>query len=79
MPVEKDDVFIFQTDGLIDCPNSNDEPFERIKSQTKIIEQIMKNRDSKEILDSIVQEANLHMGEHKTFEDDVTLTVLKKC
>ena len=79
VPVEKDDVFIFQTDGLIDCPNSNDEPFERIKSQTKIVKQIRKNRDSKEILDAIVEEANLHMGEHKAFEDDVTLTVLKKC
>ncbi|MBW1960342.1 MAG: SpoIIE family protein phosphatase [Deltaproteobacteria bacterium] len=76
--VETGDVLIFQTDGLIDCRNTNGEPFESVKSQRKIMKEIKEGKGSGEILDAIIQKANLHMGEHEGFEDDVTMAVFKR-
>jgi len=78
LAVEKDDFLIIQTDGLIECFNDRNEPFERLKSQEKFIEHIRKERNSQQVLDAIMEEVNRHKGEDKAFEDDVTIVVIKK-
>ncbi|NVM26290.1 MAG: SpoIIE family protein phosphatase [Desulfobacterales bacterium] len=76
--VGKDDFLIVQTDGLIECFNNRNEPFERLKSQRKFMEEINKERSSQEVLDAIMEKVNRHKGEDKEFDDDVTIAVIKK-
>ncbi len=75
---KKNDVLILQTDGLIESIDENNEPFERIKSQNKFIEEIRKDRNSEQILDAIMEKANAHKGKNKEFTDDVTIVVIKR-
>ena len=78
LPFGKDDFLIIQTDGLIECFNKGNEPFERLKSQKKFMEQIKKERSSQQVLDAIMGKVNRHKGKDKGFEDDVTIVVIKK-
>jgi sigma-B regulation protein RsbU (phosphoserine phosphatase) len=78
LTVESNDLLIFQTDGLIDCSNMKGEPFESVKSQTKIMEEIKEGRRSVEILDAIIQKVKRHRGENQGFGDDVTMAILKR-
>lgn len=77
LSIKEGDVFIFQTDGLMDTTDNDDVPFEYVKSQHKIREEIKKNLSSQQILDAIIGKANIHKGPDKSFDDDVTIAVLK--
>jgi|GEM_PF-1627841 len=74
----KDDFLIIQTDGLIECFNKGNEPFERLKSQKKFMEQIKKDRSSQQVLDAVMEKVHRHKGKDREFEDDVTIVVIKK-
>ncbi len=76
--MDEDDFLIVQTDGLIDCTNESNEPFERLSSLKKFTDQIKKEKSSQQVLDSIMKAAHDHKGENRDFEDDVTIVVLKK-
>jgi serine phosphatase RsbU (regulator of sigma subunit) len=76
--LEENDFIILQTDGLIDCANDKNEPFERLKSLKKFTDQIDKGKSAQQVLDSIIQAANKHKGEDRDFGDDVTIVVVKK-
>lgn len=75
--IEKNDVVVLQTDGLIDCTNEKNEPFEKLKSQKKLMELIKKGMDAQQVLDAFIESANEHKGEDKGFDDDVTIAVIK--
>jgi serine phosphatase RsbU (regulator of sigma subunit) len=74
----KDDFLMIQTDGLIECFNDRNEPFDRLKGQKKFMDQIRKGRSSQEVLDAVMGKVNEHKGKDKEFEDDVTIAVIKK-
>ena len=67
-----------QTDGLMDCTNGRNEPFDRVKSQKKFIQAIAKEKPSREILDDIVKGAKSHNDTSNTFGDDATVVVFKR-
>ncbi|MFQ6079873.1 MAG: PP2C family protein-serine/threonine phosphatase, partial [Thermodesulfobacteriota bacterium] len=73
----KNDFLIIQTDGLIECFNDKNEPFERLKSQKKFMEQIKKDRSSQQVLDAVMEKVHRHKGKDREFEDDVTIVVIK--
>jgi serine phosphatase RsbU (regulator of sigma subunit) len=75
--LEKDDVIIVQTDGLIDCTNARNEPLEKLKSQKKLMELITKEMSARQVLDTFVESAYIHMGKDKGFDDDVVIAVIK--
>ena len=74
----KGDFIIVQTDGLIECFNSKNEPFDRLKSQEKFMGEIKKGRTAQQVIDAIIEKVIIHMGKEREFDDDVTLVVLKK-
>jgi serine phosphatase RsbU (regulator of sigma subunit) len=74
----KDDFLIIQTDGLIECFNKENEPFDRLKSQKNFMEQVKRDRSSQQVLDAIMGKVNKHKGKDREFEDDVTIVVIKK-
>ncbi len=74
----KDDFLIIQTDGLIECFNDRNEPFDRLKSQKKFMEQLKRNRSSQQVLDAVMEKVHRHKGKDREFEDDVTIVVIKK-
>ncbi len=73
----KDDFLIIQTDGLIECFNDRNEPFERLKNQKKFMDQIKRQRSSQQVLDAVMEKVQRHKGKDKEFEDDVTIVVVK--
>lgn len=77
-PFGINDCLIMQTDGLMDCTNSRNEPFDRVKSQKKFIQAIAKEKPSREILDDIVKGAKSHNDTSNTFGDDATVVVFKR-
>jgi sigma-B regulation protein RsbU (phosphoserine phosphatase) len=74
----KGDFVIVQTDGLIECFNSENEPFDRLKSQEKFMGVIKKGRTAQQVIDAVMEKVMTHMGQEREFDDDVTLVVLKK-
>jgi sigma-B regulation protein RsbU (phosphoserine phosphatase) len=74
---EKDDVIILQTDGLIDCTNTRNERFEKLKSQNKLMALIKKEKSAQEVMDAFIESAHHHLGKDKGFDDDVTVAVIK--
>jgi sigma-B regulation protein RsbU (phosphoserine phosphatase) len=74
----KDDCLIIQTDGLIECFNDSNEPFDRLKSQMRFMDQIRKERSSQQVLDAVMERVHRHRGKDREFEDDVTIVVIKK-
>ena len=74
----KGDFIIVQTDGLIECFNRKNEPFDRLKSQKNFMDLIKKSHTAQQVLDAIMDEVNSHKGKEREFDDDVTLVVLKK-
>jgi len=74
----KDDCLIIQTDGLVECFNDRNEPFDRLKSQKKFMEQIKKERSSQQVLDAVMAKVHRHKGKDREFQDDVTIVVIKK-
>lgn len=74
---EKNDVVIMQTDGLIDCTNARNEPFDKLKSQKKLMGLIKKEKSAQEVLDAFIESAHHHLGKDKGFDDDVTVAVIK--
>jgi serine phosphatase RsbU (regulator of sigma subunit) len=74
----KDDCLIIQTDGLVECFNDRNEPFDRLKSQKKFMEQIKKERSSQQVLDAVMAKVHRHKGKDREFQDDVTIAVIKK-
>ena len=74
----KDDFLIIQTDGLIECFNDRNEPFDRLKSQKNFMEQVKRDRSSQQVLDAVMERVNRHKGNDREFEDDVTIVVIKK-
>ncbi len=74
----KGDFIIVQTDGLIECFNSKNEPFDRLKSQEKFMGVIKKGRTAQQVIDAIMEKVMIHKGREREFDDDVTLVVLKK-
>ena len=74
----KGDFIIIQTDGLIECFNSSNEPFDRLKSQEKFMGEINKGRTAQQVIDAIMEKVIIHMGKERELDDDVTLVVLKK-
>jgi sigma-B regulation protein RsbU (phosphoserine phosphatase) len=74
----KDDCLIIQTDGLVECFNDRNEPFDRLKSQKKFMEHIKKDRSSQQVLDALMERVHRHKGKDREFEDDVTIVVIKK-
>ncbi len=77
-PFRENDCLIMQTDGLIECTNKDNEPFERIKSQKKFIQEIKKGRSSQQIIDAIMKKVARYKGIHIEFQDDITLVVIKR-
>ena len=77
-PLGKGDFIIVQTDGLIECFNGKNEPFDRLKSQKNFMDPIKKSRTAQRVLDVIMNKVMVHKGQERAFEDDVTLVVLKK-
>ena len=75
---EKNDILILQTDGLTDCTNEKNEPFDRIKSQKKFLSLVKEGKSSQEILDALMKKVNLHKGKEAEFTDDVTIVVIRK-
>jgi sigma-B regulation protein RsbU (phosphoserine phosphatase) len=74
---EKNDVVIMQTDGLIDCTNARNEPFDKLKSQKKLMGLIKKEKSAQDVLDVFIESAHHHLGKDKGFDDDVTVAVIK--
>jgi serine phosphatase RsbU (regulator of sigma subunit) len=66
-----------QTDGLIDCTNARNEPFDKLKSQEKLMGLIKKEKSAQEVLDAFIESAHHHLGKDKGFDDDVTVAVIK--
>ena len=77
-PLGKGDFIIVQTDGLIECFNKKNEPFDRLKSQKKFMNAIKEGRTSQQVLDVIMEKVTAHKGNERDFDDDVTVVVLKK-
>ena len=77
LPVAENDVIILQTDGLMDSTNESNVPFDHVKSQKKFMAEINKERSVQQILDAIMEKAEIHKGLDKSFDDDVTIAVLK--
>jgi serine phosphatase RsbU (regulator of sigma subunit) len=77
-PLDKGDFVIVQTDGLIECFNGKNEPFDRLKSQEKFMGVIKKGQAAQQVIDAIMEKVIFHMGKEREFDDDVTLVVLKK-
>ena len=73
----KDDVFIFQTDGLIESFNHRGEQFDRLKTQQKFIDQIGQGQRARHILDGIMAKVHQHHEGSLGFDDDVTLVIVK--
>ena len=78
LTVAENDVFILQTDGLLDTTNNHNAPFDHVKSQKKFMTEINKERSAQQILDAILKKAEIYKGPDKSFDDDVTIAVLKK-
>lgn len=78
LTVGKNDFLLFQTDGLIECFNDRNEPFERLRNQGKFMEQIKKDRSSQQVLDAIMEKVHAHKGKRKEFDDDVTIVITKQ-
>ena len=74
---EKNDILIMQTDGLIDCTNARNEPFDKLKSQEKLMRLIKKEKSAQDVLDVFIESAHHHLGKDKGFDDDVTVAVIK--
>jgi len=74
----KNDFVILQTDGLIECVNRKNMPFDRIKSQEKFIQEVKKGRSARQVADAIMNKANRFKGRDQEFQDDITLVVIKK-
>jgi serine phosphatase RsbU (regulator of sigma subunit)/glyoxylase-like metal-dependent hydrolase (beta-lactamase superfamily II) len=72
------DFIMLQTDGLIECVNRKNIPFERIKSQKKFIQEIKKGRSAQAVIDAIMNKVNRFKGRSQAFQDDITLVVIKK-
>ena len=77
-PLGRGDFVIVQTDGLIECFNKKNEPFDRLKSQKKFMSAIKESRTSQQVLDVIMEKVTAHKGNERDFDDDVTIVVLKK-
>jgi serine phosphatase RsbU (regulator of sigma subunit) len=75
--VSQGDVLIVQTDGLMDSTNESNVPFDHVRSQKKFMAEIKKERRAQQILDAIMEKAEIHKGLDKSFDDDVTIAVLK--
>jgi serine phosphatase RsbU (regulator of sigma subunit) len=73
-----DDCLILQTDGLMDSTNTDDIPFDRVRSQRRFMDEITKDKPAQEILDDIVKQVGLHTGEENRFDDDATIVVFKR-
>jgi len=73
--IEKGDILVFYTDGLIERQNQSGEQFgfERLKNIVKNI----KNNSAAEIRDSVIKEA-YNFGNKSKWLDDVTVVVIKK-
>ena len=76
--LDKGDFIIAQTDGLIECFNKKNEPFDRLKSQEKFMGAIKEGRTAQQVIDAVMEKVRTHMGKDRDFDDDVTLVVLKK-
>ena len=74
----QNDFIILQTDGLIECINKKNMPFDRIKSQKKFIQEIKKGRSARQVVDAIMNKADRFKGRDQEFQDDITLVVIKK-
>jgi sigma-B regulation protein RsbU (phosphoserine phosphatase) len=77
LSVDQGDILILQTDGLMDSTNESNVPFDHVRSQKKFMVEIKKERSAQQILDSIMKKAEIHIGLDKSFDDDVTIAVLK--
>lgn len=74
---EKNDAVILQTDGLLDCTNSENQAFDSLKSQRKLTMLIKAEMSAQQMLDAFIDSANRHKGKDKCFDDDVTIAVIK--
>ena len=77
LSIKAGDVFIFQTDGLMDTTDNEGVAFDYVKSQNKMIEEIKRDLSSQQIVDAIIKKADRHKGPDKSFDDDVTIALLK--
>jgi serine phosphatase RsbU (regulator of sigma subunit) len=77
LSVSQGDVLILQTDGLMDSTNESNVPFDHVKSQKKFMAEIKKERSAQQILDAVMAKAETHKGLDKSFDDDVTIAILK--
>ena len=77
LTIGKGDVFIFQTDGLMDTVNNDDIPFDYFTTQKRFMDEIRPGLVSRQILDGIIEKAALHKGTEKPYDDDVTIGVVK--
>jgi serine phosphatase RsbU (regulator of sigma subunit) len=77
LDTEKDDVFIFQTDGLIESFNLRGEQFDRLKTQQKFIDRIGRGERARHVLDAIMAKVHEHHGGSVDFDDDITIVIVK--
>ena len=71
------DCFIFQTDGTLECVNSDGVPFDGYLTQEKGKAHLGQGKKSQAIVDDLMADATSFVGEHG-FDDDVTLIVVQK-
>jgi serine phosphatase RsbU (regulator of sigma subunit) len=76
LSVSQGDVIILQTDGLMDSTNESNVPFDHVRSQKKFMAEIKKERSAQQILDAVMEKAEIHKGLDKSFGDDVTIAIL---
>ncbi|MBF0274525.1 MAG: serine/threonine-protein phosphatase [Nitrospinae bacterium] len=76
--LETGDCIIFQTDGLLESKNSDEQNYDEISSQERFMQQIKKDRNPNEIIAAILEDTQKHVGEGKSYEDDITLMVITK-
>jgi len=74
----KGDFIIVQTDGLIECFNRKNEPFDRLKSQKNFMDLIQDDHTAQQVLDAIMKKVIAHKGKERDFDDDVTMVIIKK-
>jgi serine phosphatase RsbU (regulator of sigma subunit) len=61
----------------MDSTNDSNVPFDHVRSQKKFMAEIKKERSAQQILDAVMEKAEIHKGLDKSFDDDVTIVILK--
>ncbi|MBF0273709.1 MAG: fused response regulator/phosphatase [Nitrospinae bacterium] len=76
--VNQGDIFVFQTDGLIESFDENEEKYDSVLTLERMRKIISTKNTAHQINEEIMSDVNLHIENPFHYKDDVTLVVLKK-